>query len=367
MAERLTFLFGKDPATSHAGDVTMFRIMREIAEERYETEVICLSDQPHEDELNVVRVPKTALRLPSLVVRSVAHRRSLVHTRFDVDGLRDAVDQSAADRFVAMHCHLAESYLRSRRAQPAEELLINNESFDSSVWPRMYGLAGRVEARRLGRDERRVTAAARSVGCYNRGEMEECRAAGLNTAWLPLTLPPAERLAVRATPPRLVLVGNRTWLPNEAAAETMLRLWPTIADGLADAELWLVGQPPNRRVPDLPPGVVDLGAVDDIGGVLAQCRAMAAPVAFGGGVRVKLLESAARGLPVVATPGAVGALEATIGITAARDDDEFVARCRTYLLDADLAAQEGARLHDQNAVRWQARVGQDAVLEWLGA
>ena len=46
MAERLVFLLGKDPATSHGGDMTMFRTMRAIASERYHTEVLCLSDRP---------------------------------------------------------------------------------------------------------------------------------------------------------------------------------------------------------------------------------------------------------------------------------------------------------------------------------
>jgi glycosyltransferase involved in cell wall biosynthesis len=367
MGERLAFLVGKDPATSHGGDLTLMRLMRAIADERYDTEVICLSDQPHDDEPDVTRVPKTPLQLPSLMARSLAHRRSLLHTRFDVDGLRDAVEQSSADRFVAMHCHVAEPYLRSRGARPAEELLINNEVFDSSVWSRMYGLAGRLEARRVRRDERRVVEAARSLGGYSRDEMDESRAAGLNAHWLPLTLPPASPIAVATTPPRLVLLGNRTWRPNEAAAETMLRLWPRIADGVPDAELWLVGPESNRPSPQLPPSVVDLGAVDDVGAVLAQCRAMAAPVSFGGGVRVKLLESAARGLPVVCSAGSVGALEATIGMKPAADMDDFVDQCRAFLLDASLAAYEGARLHDRNMRRWSERVGQEAVLEWLGA
>jgi glycosyltransferase involved in cell wall biosynthesis len=302
-----------------------------------------------------------------LVAHSLARRRSLVHVRFDVDGMRDAIEQSSADRFVAMHCHVAEPYLRSRRARPAEELLINNEVFDSSVWPYMYGFAGRFEARRVRRDERRVVEAARSLGGYSRDEMDQARAAGFNAHWLPLTLPPASPVDVASTPARLVLLGNRSWRPNAEAAETMLRLWPRIADGVPDAELWLVGQKPKRPMADLPHGVADLGAVDDIGAVFAQCRAMAAPVGFGGGVRVKLLESAARGLPVVALSGAVGALESAIGMTPAADEDDFVNRCRAFLLDPSLSAHEGERLHERNSRRWSERVGQDAVLAWLGA
>ncbi len=367
MGERLAFLLGKDPAMSHGGDVTMFTTMRAIASERYDTEVICLSERPDLDQPGVVRVPKPPLTLPSLAVESLARRRSLLHVRFDVDGLREAVERSTADRFVALHCHLAESYLRARGARPSEDLVVSTEILESTVWGRTHGLAGRIEARRLQRDERRIAAAARAVGGYDRGEMDDFRAEGIDAHWLPMTLPPASPVDVAKTPPRIVMLGNRTWRPNAEAANTIVRLWPRIADEIPDAELCLVGPRPANVDADLPPGVTDLGMVDDVDAVLADCRALTAPVGVGGGVRVKLLEAAARGLPVVCTTEAVGSIEASIGMSAAANEDDFVTRCRELLLDADLAAGEGSRLHAVNAARWSDRVGQDAVLGWLGA
>ena len=367
MVERLAFLLGKDPATSFGGDMTMFRTMRSIASERYDTELICLSEQPDREEPGVVRVPKPPLSLPTLAVQSAVRRRSLVHTRFDVDGLRDAIEESTADRFVALHCHLAEPYLRAKGARPAEDLLVSTEILESHVWRRMHGIAGRLEARRLRRDEQRIAATARAVSGYDRADMDACRAAGIDAHWLPLTLPPAPLVDVASTSPRLVMLGNRAWRPNAEAADTMVQLWPRISAGIPDAELWLVGPEPSRAGGRLPAGVTDLGMVEDIDAVLSSSRALTAPVEVGGGVRVKLLEAAARGIPVVCSTEAVGSIEASIGMAAAADEQDFVERCRAFLRDADLAADEGASLHATNARRWADRVGQDAVLGWLGA
>ena len=80
MAERLVFLIGKDPATSHGGDMTMFRTMRAIASERYLTEVMCLSDRPDLVEPDTTRIPKPPIRLPMLAVRSLTRRRSRCNT-----------------------------------------------------------------------------------------------------------------------------------------------------------------------------------------------------------------------------------------------------------------------------------------------
>ncbi len=367
MAERLAFLLGKDPSTSHGGDMTMFRAIQAMASERYETEIICLSEQPGRHDPDITRVPKPPLALASVAARSLARRRSLLHTRFDVDGLRDAVERSSADRFVALHCHLAEPYLRARGARPAEDLLVSTEILESKIWPRTHGFAGRVEAIRLRRDEHRVVGAARAVAGYDSDDMAAYRSAGIDAHWLPLTLPPASPVDVVATPPRIVMLGNRTWRPNAEAADTMVRLWPRIAAGIPDAELCLVGEPPSHPVADLPPGVRDLGPVDDVDDVLDHGRVLTAPVTVGGGVRVKLLEAAARGIPVVCSSEAVGSIEAAIGMASSADEDDFVARCRAFLLDADLAAREGSRLHDVNASRWSDRVAQDAVLAWLGS
>lgn len=367
MAERLAFLLGKDPATSRGGDITMFRAMRAIASEQFETEIICLSEEPGRDDPDVVRVPKPPLSLAPLATRSLVRRRSLLHTRFDVDGLREAVERSTADRFVALHCHLAESYLRAADVEPGEDLLVSTEILESKIWPLTQGLAGRLEARRLRRDERRVIGTARAVAGYDRDDMATFRADGIDAHWLPLTLPPAPLVDVAATPPRIVMLGNRTWRPNAEAADTMVRLWPRIASGIPDAELYLVGQRRDGPAGDLPAGVRDLGLVENVDDVLAGSRVLTAPVTVGGGVRVKLLEAAARGIPVVCSTEAVGSIEAAIGMAPTADEADFVARCRAFLLDADLAAGEGARLHDINARRWSDRVAQDAVLGWLGA
>jgi glycosyltransferase involved in cell wall biosynthesis len=93
---------------------------------------------------------------------------------------------------------------------------------------------------------------------------------------------------------------------------------------------------------------------------------MVAPVAVGGGVRVKVLEAAARGIPVVTSPAGVGSVEQLLGLDPVADD-AFVARCRALLQDAASAAAEGARIHATNAELWTTRRGRDAVLDWLDA
>ena len=127
--------------------------------------------------------------------------------------------------------------------------------------------------------------------------------------WLELTLPPADRVDVSATPPRLVFMGIRDWPPNQEAFLHALQLWPRIAAGIPNAELCVIGaKKPGAADPVYPDGVRDLGFVDDLAAFLGTCRAMVAPIKTGGGVRVKILDATRMGLPVIGTTAAMGSL-----------------------------------------------------------
>lgn len=349
--------------------MTMFRTLEAIAGAEFETQVICLSEIPDgPSAVGVTRVAKPAVSRASLAARSLAQRRSLVHTRFDVVGLTTAVEQSHADRFVALHSYMAESYLRADGVTPARDLLVSTEVAESAVWRSTRGRLASLEARRIARDERRVAGAARAIATYDESEAAGHRRDGVaNVHHLPITLPPARPVDVAATRPRLAFLGDRRWLPNAESAAELVRLWPAIAAGIDGAELLLIGSPPSRSTLRLPPGVTDHGFVPDVDVLLESCRAIAAPIATGGGVRVKVLESAARGLPVVSTTAGIGSLAGRLGIRPVDGDEEFTAACRALLMDAEGAATQGRDLYAVNAALWNGGTLHTAVHDWLTA
>jgi glycosyltransferase involved in cell wall biosynthesis len=172
---------------------------------------------------------------------------------------------------------------------------------------------------------------------------------------------------VAATPRRLVLMGTRDWAPNQEAFLTALRLWPQISAGIAGAELCVIGARASKtQAPQYPDGVRDLGFVDDLAGFLGTCRAMIAPISTGGGVRVKILDAARMGLPVVGTTAAVGSLDELLELGAHDDDADFVAECRRLLLDVQAAAAAGDRLYALNSRYWHDRRPHRAVEALLG-
>ncbi|MGN7779697.1 glycosyltransferase [Mycolicibacterium sp. 22603] len=379
-ATRAVFLLSKDPLTDHGGDVELSRLVIRLAADSCAVSAICLSHEPPgtvdtdlvDGGMTLVRVPKIGVRPVRLLVDTVRTGRSLTHARFDSDELVAAISAATADVFVAEHSYMAESFLRSTQIGRAR-LVVNTHVSESLVWRATRGLLGRQQEGRLIRDELRVARAADAVGTYDADEAEFYRANGVPSArWLDLTLPPATQVPVGSTPRRLVLMGTRDWPPNQEAFLTALRLWPRIAAGIEGAELCIIGAKKSGKAggrngdPVYPDGVRDLGFVDDLGGFLATCRAMIAPISTGGGVRVKILDAARMGLPVVGTTAAVGSLAQLLELGTHDDDEDFVAACRSLLLDIEQARSAGERLYLRNREFWEQRRPHHAVSALLG-
>ncbi|CAM3664245.1 glycosyltransferase [Smaragdicoccus niigatensis] len=360
MADRTAvFLLSKDPENDHGGDVTLSRALVRLAREVTAVRVICLSRTDGSTD-GVLRVRKPAVQTPSLVWQSLRTRRSLIHTRFDLPQLRAAVESTHADVYVTDHSYMAESYLASGR-RATGRLVVTTGVSEADVWRATRHLALAPEALRLARDEVRVARAANIVGTFDAEEAVRYRAAGIRDArWLDVTLAPGKKLDLTHSGPRLVFMGSRDWRPNAEALDVLLDAWPKISHGIPGAELTIIG-PGSSDGRMLSDGVVDGGFVSDLPAFLSTCRGLVAPIVTGGGVRVKMLEAASHGLPVIGTSAALGSHGGLLGLAPRDASEEFIAGCRLLLMDRSAAVTAGAEIHARNAERWHSGIPHRAV------
>jgi len=115
-------------------------------------------------------------------------------------------------------------------------------------------------------------------------------------------------------PNRIVFTGLLSYAPNVLAAEYLARrIFPRVRAACPDARLVLVGRAPAPRVRALTEleGVAVTGEVPDIRPWLTGSSVYACPMISGTGIKNKLLEAMACGMPCVATPLALQGLRAT--------------------------------------------------------
>jgi glycosyltransferase involved in cell wall biosynthesis len=162
-------------------------------------------------------------------------------------------------------------------------------------------------------------------------------------------VPFPDRLASRGEAlsgaPAVAVLGG--WLPNRDGAERFAReIWPHIHARCPGAVLHLFGASPRRRAI---PSVVAHPAPADSGAVFAPGTILAVPLWIASGVRMKILEAWARGVPVVARPAAAAGLDAEDGreLLLAGDADGFARAIERLHQDRAFAAAsvEAGRRH----------------------
>ncbi len=152
-------------------------------------------------------------------------------------------------------------------------------------------------------------------------------------------------------PDTLLFLGSFRHIPNREALEWFIQyVWPLIVQAKPETRLVIIGSdpPPRHSLPEI--GHVEMiGFVDDVRDALARYAVFICPILTGSGVRVKLLEAYAAGIPVVSTTIGAEGLSKHDGDTCALADTppDFAAKTIALLNAPDEAAAlaEKARKH----------------------
>jgi len=107
----------------------------------------------------------------------------------------------------------------------------------------------------------------------------------------------------------LLFIGGFRHPPNEDAVQYFVsEILPLVTERLPQVQLLIVGSHVPPHIADLESAHVRvLGYVKDVEPIIATCRLSVAPLRYGAGVKGKISQSLAYGLPVVTTPvGAEG-------------------------------------------------------------
>jgi glycosyltransferase involved in cell wall biosynthesis len=168
---------------------------------------------------------------------------------------------------------------------------------------------------------------------------------------IPICIDPGSVAVVEPLPvaPAVLFVGGMHWPPNAEGVSWFGReIWPLIQDRVPGARFYAVGKAPP---PDMVavPGVIAPGYVDDPEPTWQKGRAFVVPLLSGGGMRVKILDAWAHGLPVISTTIGAEGIEYRDGenILIADSPQEFARAVSCVLLDAAFAGQLG-----RNGRRW---------------
>lgn len=157
----------------------------------------------------------------------------------------------------------------------------------------------------------------------------------------------------------VVFEGNMNFHANVDAAQRLVReILPLVQQRIPTARAVLVGRDPSPEASQLAGSAVEVtGTVPDIRPYLARASVFACPMRLGSGIKNKILQAWAMGMPVIATPESLGGLSARDGENILVRDDvrAFAKAVCDVMTDPALAMRLGAagRATVESEYSWQ--------------
>jgi sugar transferase (PEP-CTERM/EpsH1 system associated) len=143
-------------------------------------------------------------------------------------------------------------------------------------------------------------------------------------------------------------------------------IFPAIRRVVSDAEFWIVGRKPSKKVHQLATfdGVWATGTVEDVRPFYERAKVSVAPFRFGAGTKLKVLESMAMGVPIVSTSTGCQGIKVQSGKEVwVADDARAFAKAVTQLL---LDEQSGLEMCEAARRLIEERYDWGSILENVG-
>jgi glycosyltransferase involved in cell wall biosynthesis len=206
----------------------------------------------------------------------------------------------------------------------------------------------------LDAERRSIARAARTFVCsaVDRTALSELKFDVSRTVVVPNATEIAELRPELSRSRSILYIGNYSYAPNAEAAERLIRrIWPKLRAAAESATLIIAGDHPER-IPSFARRPLDVeftGLVQDLEVIYARTRIVCCPISNGGGTRLKLIEAAGYGKPIVASSVAVEGLEFDHmrDVLVHDDDDEMALACAQLLQDDVLAEALAAAAHQK--------------------
>lgn len=138
-------------------------------------------------------------------------------------------------------------------------------------------------------------------------------------------------------------LGAMNWQPNIQAVERLMRLFPSIRKRALSTELHIAGKHGDYLSNQISEGMSYHGYVDDLVNFCKNSGILVTPLISGSGVKIKVLEMLAMGVPVITTKiGAQGIKHDDHKVLIeANSDNELVEACVELINDKELRKELG--------------------------
>ncbi|MCB0430207.1 MAG: glycosyltransferase [Flavobacteriales bacterium] len=398
MKKRMLFITHEIPFPPASGGTIKTWKLLEYFAQTHELSLVCLKKgQTSEgeadmlDKLRPARYFSKAVDIPrnaSSYLQSILKRTPLpIYRNYDKE-VAEVVNEYAMDCDILfvdhyeMFCYVPEvpPCKVVLHTHNAEFLLWKRHSIEETSWPKK--LVTRWEAGRVLRKEKEYIRRSDLV-LASENDRDVLKREGLDTSHFTGTyhLGNDEMLSwpemdFSHTPKQVLFVGSLWWEPNiDGLLWFLSHVWAQVVQKDPGIHLVIAGKQRDNRIEKASksiPNVEIAGFVEDLGPLYAHSRIAIAPLRYGSGMKVKVLNYLYRGIPVVASPVALEGIPVQAGkdLLVAESPEQWIETILRLAGDIQLCSQIGKTGRQTAALKltWMAHLKEigdaiDALLD----
>lgn len=137
-------------------------------------------------------------------------------------------------------------------------------------------------------------------------------------------------------------LGGIDWKPNKEAVERLIKLFTSIKKKLPKAELHIIGKGTEELEVNSDSSIVLEGFVDEFENHCISKGILVTPIVSGSGIRIKILEMMALGVPVITTSKGAQGIDQNY-LTIANSDNEIITACIQLSSNKNLRIEMGLK------------------------
>ncbi|MRR08614.1 glycosyltransferase [bacterium] len=294
----------------------------------------------------------------SFIANVLCSRLPYNMTKYTFDDIRDYImsylDRTAIDCVHVDYLHMCHYAKAIKRRWPKLPVILREHDVDSAIMGRLAAternpikrILYRSQAGRLMRYEREMLGNFDAIFAITEDDRQRIIANDRGLAGKTHVVPAGVDLSGKyresVNPSRTILhLASMDWSPNRQGLMWFLRnVLPKVVAMVPDAKLVVAGKNmPSEFKRYRGPNVEVIGYIENPDELLERCRLAVVPLWVGSGMRIKILNYFAAGVPVVSTSIGAEGITAENGryLMIADDAEEFARSVVTLLHDDELA------------------------------
>jgi glycosyltransferase involved in cell wall biosynthesis len=343
------------------GCKAMNQMMKCLLANKYSLRHICISTQKHPFDITAyptditekVNIESVTINTEIKKIQAIKHlfnRRSYNIARFDSPVMHQKLVnelQNTTYDLIILESLFLSPYIDTIKRHSKARIILRTHNVEHKIWENLAenerNIFKKIYLKRLSKDLKKSELSDLNkvdlIATITEEDKQSFHRAGILSKIVTIPVSLGQKvIPVEFDTTKICFIGAMNWHPNKEALDWLIHsIFPEVKRKHPQIELHVAGSfMDNYTINNQTEGIFFHGFVDDADAFLASNGLLILPIKSGSGVRIKLLEAMASGIPVITTSKGAEGIDAKDAFYLANTTEEFAEGITILLTSGEL-------------------------------